>query len=159
MWVIDTNILVAYVRASGTLYDTVERNYRLSARAEPCIASVISHGEMWALALKFGWGTPKRERLRELLNGITVVDIVRDDEVLHNAYAEIDHWVHYVQQPRKTVGKNDIWIAALTKVTGWTLLTEDKDFDTMHAAGLIKRHRIDRDGTIDGTVTPRREPG
>lgn len=40
------------------------------------------------------------------------------------------------------MGKNDVWIAATTKVAGATLLTTDNDFDhlsatsPLHAAGM-----------------------
>jgi len=48
------------------------------------------------------------------------------DEVLE-AYAEIDYVLRSQQ-----MGKNDMWIAAVAKVTGFTLLTTDRAFGLLY---------------------------
>lgn len=40
------------------------------------------------------------------------------------------------------MSKNDVWIAAVAKASGMTLLTTDADFDHLHPAHLV-RIRID----------------
>lgn len=39
----------------------------------------------------------------------------------------------------RTLGKNDLWIAATAAMTGAVLLTTDKDFDPLHQEGLLRR--------------------
>ncbi|MCI0701046.1 MAG: hypothetical protein L0241_08180 [Planctomycetia bacterium] len=41
------------------------------------------------------------------------------------------------------MGKNDLWIAAIAQVYDLTLLTTDKGFDHLHAAGIIDQTWVD----------------
>jgi tRNA(fMet)-specific endonuclease VapC len=57
---------------------------------------------------------------------------INDAQVI-DAYARIDA---QSQKPLgRKMGKNDLWIAATTHVSGATLMTTDADFD--HLAGLF----------------------
>lgn len=122
-YLLDTNILVAYIRA-GSLGRYIEDMYKLSASPYKPLISVVSVGEILSLARQFdGWGEKKLLAMNTLLKELIRVDI-NDDRIL-DAYAELDEFT----RTHRTIGKNDVWIAATAKVTRAVLLTTDKDFD------------------------------
>jgi tRNA(fMet)-specific endonuclease VapC len=125
-YLLDTNIVVVLVRQNdlGRFLDTT---YGLDAPAQPPRVCVVTVGELYALANKFGWGTAKRAALTALLGNFTWVDI-NDPQVL-TAYGDIDAWS--LGQGHK-MGKNDVWIAATSRAISATILTTDKDFDHLH---------------------------
>jgi tRNA(fMet)-specific endonuclease VapC len=125
-YLLDTNILVAYVRA-GPLGEYVERTYSLMAQPYKPLLCVVSVGEILALARKLGWGSAKAAIMRSLLKEIVLVDVNIPE--IQEAYAEICYFSEAHGQKK---GQNDYWIAASAKVTGATLLTTDKDFDHLH---------------------------
>src|SRR5262249_3807585 len=69
------------------------------------------------------WGEAKRNKLKELKKELVSVDI--SDSRLIDAYADIstlaksNGWAIFSD-------KNDLWIAAATRITGATLLSTDK---------------------------------
>jgi hypothetical protein len=75
-----------------------------------------------------------------MLSNLVTVDIHSDPVI--EAYVEIEYVSRRVPGGAIVMGKNDIWIAAVTKVTGATLLTCDTDFDHLHP-GQITRIYID----------------
>ena len=99
---------------------------------------------MLALAEKNGWGEPKRRELDRVLAGLPQVDISKRD--ILKAYALVDAWTHGrpvaapgdapPPKPAKSMGKNDLWIAATAHATGAVLITTDRDFDHLHGVWL-----------------------
>ena len=67
-------------------------------------------GELKSLAYWFGWGGNKHARLDEMTAKLPTVDV--SHPLMIEAYALIDH------ESRKGIrmGKNDLWIAAATRV-------------------------------------------
>jgi predicted nucleic acid-binding protein len=65
------------------------------------------------------------------------VDINHPD--ILTAYGELDDLSN---RAGRSMGKNDVWIAATAKVSDATLLTTDGDFDHLHPTH-INRIRID----------------
>ena len=132
-YLLDTNILLHYVRGSE-LARRVETAYHLTTLTAPADApliSIASEGEIRALALEFGWGSPRVAFMNNLLAQLVIVPIARPDLV--DAYARIsDH----CRRRGAALSKNDLWIAATANVTGATLLTTDKDFDLLDPAFL-----------------------
>ena len=112
LFLLDTNIVVAYLRKSAVA-DEVERKFQLRHRPERPLLSVISVGELWALAKKFGWGERKQARLMDLVRELVVVDI-NSKQVLES-YAELSHWTE--SRGQKMGQQNDLWIAATAKAT------------------------------------------
>lgn len=139
LYLLDTNILVAYVRA-GPLGEYIENMYRLRASGFKPLICVVSVGEMLSLAEKLHWRKAKVTSLWELLNELVWIDI-NNTEILA-VYAELDVFSQQHIDGSRNMGKNDLWIAAAAKVTGATLLTTDKDFDHLHGT-KITRIRID----------------
>lgn len=133
---LDTNILLAYVRRS-LLFAWIEAQYALTTSAPTPSISIVSEGEMRALALRLSWGAAKVQRLNQLLSLFIIVPL-RVTGVI-DAYARIDH---YCVQNGLAVSKNDLWIAATANVTGATILTTDRDFDPLHGL-FLQRDWID----------------
>jgi tRNA(fMet)-specific endonuclease VapC len=104
------------------------------------LISIVTVGELAALAEKLGWGTGKRQRLMDLVREFTVVDISR--EAIIERYAKIDA-LSYAQGRR--MGKNDLWIAATAAAAGAHLITTDQDYDHLHP-NTIQREWIDPSG-------------
>ncbi len=105
--------------------------------ADTPFISIVTEGEIRALALQFDWGITKQSRMEDLLNYFIVIPIPFSRIV--DAYAEIDD---YSRRNGFVLGKNDIWIAATAHVTQARLLTTDKDFDHLHG-GFLQRDWID----------------
>jgi tRNA(fMet)-specific endonuclease VapC len=128
-YLLDTNILVAYIRA-GALGAYIEAKFALKASPYKPLISIVSVGEILALVRKFGWDNKKVATMRSLLRELIWIDI-NDDQVLE-VYAELAE----VTRTGETINQNDIWIAATAKVTGATLLTTDKHFAQFESTHL-----------------------
>ena len=127
---LDTNILLAYVRGRE-LYNKIKAQYALSMSNPAPIISVVSEGELRALALQFVWGEARRREMERQLSYLTVIPLPFSRII--QVYAEIDD---YSRRNGVAMGKNDLWIAATASVTGTRLLTTDKDFDHLHGVYL-----------------------
>jgi tRNA(fMet)-specific endonuclease VapC len=138
-YLLDTNILVHLVRHND-LGRYVDATYGLSAGTNSFILSVVTVGELYALAIKFGWGDAKRVALNALLDNFTWVDI--NDRQILAAYGEVDAWS--LAHGHK-MGKNDVWIAATARLTNTTVLTTDTDFDHLHPVHASRTWRVDRE--------------
>src|SRR4051794_19928816 len=86
-YLLDTNILVALIRGKA-LGLFIEATYGLARGLNPFILSIVTVGEMYALAAKFKWGLKKRAAMDALLANFTWVDI--SDPRILQAYGEID---------------------------------------------------------------------
>ena len=122
LYLFDTNILVHLVRADRTGAH-ITRSYRpLVALPRPFI-SVVTEGELQSLAYQWFWGQQRVEQMSFLLDYFQ--HILLGDSNIYEAHALIDS---YSEQQGRTMGKNDLWIAAAAYVMGATLVTTDKDF-------------------------------
>jgi len=123
-FVLDTNIVLAYIRQSPQ-YLSAESQLSLTADDAQLIVSVVTIGEIRVLAQRRDWGQKKMEQLNSFLQqALFVVDVSFGAPELLDAYVEIDCF-----SKGRSMGKNDLWIAATAKVTGATLVTSDRDFD------------------------------
>lgn len=133
LYLLDTNILVHLIRD-----DTTGQHIRTvynPLMVEPCpLISVVTTGELRSLIYQFHWGRNKADQALFLLNYFKEVPI--HDRDIIEAYATMDA---YSEAFGRSMGKNDLWIAATAKVTGATILTTDKDFDHLSPQFL---HRI-----------------
>lgn len=122
-YVLDTNVLVQYIRGSS-VWERIRDEYQLlTAKQRPRI-SVVTEGELRSLAAQWNWGERK---LGQLEYSLSVFDRlpIESAEVIQ-AYAVIDS---YCASIGHKMGKNDVWIAATVAATKGTLLTTDRDFD------------------------------
>lgn len=133
-FVLDTGIILGYVRAAGYA-EYVEKKFGLFNPPNIPLVSVVSKGEIYSLAVQLRWGGNKLNTLEEILRKLPLVDI--NDEQIIRQYAEIDAYSLSKDlarplprgQTARVMGKNDLWIAATASVLNATLLTIDHDFD------------------------------
>jgi tRNA(fMet)-specific endonuclease VapC len=115
VYILDTGILVGYIRAAGYA-EYIEEKYSVSQPPNIAIISVVTVGEMLSLALQLGWAKRKREAMKSLL-GIFPSIGISDDRII-GRYAEIDafsqgkHPLKNLPEgmTSRNMGKNDIWI-------------------------------------------------
>ena len=100
------------------------------------IISIVIAGEIRSLSMQFKWGKSKIDRMRFALNYLDEMPI--DSSNLVEAYATFDS---YSQRIGKSLGKNDLWIAATAMVYDARLVTTDRDFDCLDPH-FIKRDWI-----------------
>jgi len=123
-YLLDTGILLHWVRGSKVA-TVIDGQFQLRAASFRPLICEVSLGEIEAFARGQNWGEPKRAQLKNLKKELLAVDI--SDARVIDAYADLSSlakaggWAIFH-------GKNDLWVAATTRVTGATLLTTDKDF-------------------------------
>lgn len=139
LYLLDTGILLQLIRGNA-VGAFIESTYRLTQQAYTPLVCIVTHGEIRSLAGRNNWGDAKRAALEAMLENLVTVDI-HSDQVL-DAYVEIDLVSLRSPTGSKTMGKNDLWIAAVARVTGATLLTTDTDFDHLHP-NIVDRFYID----------------
>lgn len=138
---LDTGILLGIIRGSGYA-EFIEKEYNLFNQTTFSYISVVTVGEIYSLAIQFGWGDKKIRILDDILKQIPVIDI-NSDEVIRR-YAEVDAYSqckHPTKQmsdnlSARNMGKNDLWIAATASVLNAKLLTTDRDFDHLESRFL-----------------------
>lgn len=98
---------------------------------------MTSEAEIKSIARKANWGNSRIEKLENILDAVTVVEI---NQFYINAYVEIDTFSQrsnaafseYNFTTPRNMGKNDLWIASLGSLLGLQLVTTDADFDHLH---------------------------
>lgn len=136
--VLDTNVLIYLSRADATgrwLHSTF-----LAARETAPIVSVVAVAEARQFARAHEWPLEKNERLRKIVQRCIVRDVTEDDVSLIEAYIELDGESRRLGH---RMGKNDLWIAAETRRLGAVLLTSDRDFERVAAAGHVLVDRFE----------------
>lgn len=129
-YLLDTNILVHLIRGDET-GKRVDERFGLQSNLLACAISVVTVGEMMSLAQRREWGANKMRALEKLFGQLLQIDI--NDQAILKAYAAIDN---FSMDRTRGMGKNDIWIAATAKATGYTLLTNDKDFQHLNESHI-----------------------
>jgi len=129
-YLLDTNILVHLLRGKATGL-AIETHFGLRGALNRCVVSVVTVGETYSLARQWNWGAAKQAALQKLLNQVVWLDINHPDILV--AYGELDDLSN---RSGRSMGKNDVWIAATAKASGATLLTTDGDFAHLHPTHL-----------------------
>ena len=136
--VLDTNILVHLLRGQAA-GQAIDRVYRIAERLPRAVISMVVKGELKAFAFKAAWGDAQHRRLDEMLAALPALDISSPRIIA--AYAQLDA---VSEGEGRTMGKNDLWIAATTQVIEGVLLTTDADFDHLNPAH-VRVERLDVD--------------
>jgi|SRR5579863_3374106 len=145
---LDTNILLALVRDKD-LGRQLSIQFDLKGAVHRPLISIVTVGEIWALADQFGFGEGKREFLRRVLATLVVLDISHASVLA--AYVEVDRACRKAQGGARILSKNDLWIAATAKAAGAVLVTTDKDFLCLHPETCLVHY-------IDPTLPKKDEP-
>lgn len=135
-YVLDTNILLHYLRESP-LSVWIDAHYNpLDAGSNEAIISVVSIGEIKAIAKINRWGQKRLKNIELLCEELLITDINTED--LLERYAELDAFSqgklidHPLKISSRNMGKNDLWIAATASILNAILLTTDQDFNHLH---------------------------
>ena len=131
-YVLDSNVILFYIRDSKTKR-FIEETYGPFRTGNRAIISIATVGEIMSMSKQQNWGEKKLKVVKRLFDSLVIVEIRYSD--LIEAYAEIDAFSQGKSKNRelkatsRNMGKNDLWIAATTYVTGSKLITSDKDFN------------------------------
>ena len=129
---IDTSVLILLAR-DHMPGRAVQAQLARPREAPKHLISIVSVGELYAMAVKRNWGDAKIAALVRLLDAFEWVN-VNDNGVLP-AYASIDA---RSESLGRQMGKNDIWNAASAHARGVLLVTSDRDFDHLHPTWLTR---------------------
>jgi tRNA(fMet)-specific endonuclease VapC len=122
-YLIDTNLLLLKLR-QDIRWDTVYNDSNLNSTTN--FMSVVTLGELHSLALQNNWGSQKKDSLSILPRQFIITDI--NIMSIITRYAEIDAFSRGKLKDRplsmtsRTMGKNDLWIAATASIMNLTLL-------------------------------------
>jgi len=122
-FLLDTGVVLHATRENSPVSRALDQQFGLStSRFRPAMCEV-SIGELRAFTLSQTWGERRKAILEAEIRKTLVIPISLPG--VHQRYAEISD---ALRTAGRTVGQNDIWIAAATVVSGLTLLTTDSGF-------------------------------
>lgn len=120
-FLLDTGVVLHATRQASPVSAALDRQFGLSSsRFSPAICEV-SIGELRAFAL--GWGEKRKSLLEAQIRKLVVVSISLPG--IHERYAHVSS---AMRSAGKTVDQNDMWIASAALITGFTVLSVDRDF-------------------------------
>ena len=141
-FLLDTNIALHATRVNSKVSAAIDAQFGLSISRFRPVISEVSVGELLAFTLSSRWGEKRKELLRAQIDKTLVIPIGHPG--IHERWAEMSS---RLRSAGRTIGQNDIWIAATASVAGMTLLTMDKDFLALkQTAGLDVRVLDSRTG-------------
>ena len=126
-FLLDTSVLLHLARSSE-LGTRMTAHFGLDHSIYRPLISIVSMGEIMALAAYRGWGEEKQRFLSAMLSTLVILDI--NDQSVLDAYVEL--YVAARRAGSAIQNSNDLWIAATAKAAGAVLLTTDKDFLVFH---------------------------
>ena len=129
---LDTNAFVHLIR-NDTVGQRLKHERNLLLTHLVPAYSMVTDGEIRSLAYQFNWGRDKIEQMHYYLQYFRRLPI--DTPEVVEAYAVIDS---YSKGIGVSMGKNDVWIAAVAHFTGFELITTDRDFDHLQPAFLTR---------------------
>jgi tRNA(fMet)-specific endonuclease VapC len=133
VFVLDTNILIHLIRQTPDVQAYLSKIGTFNGNNYMNI-SIVSVAELKTFAYRNNWGASKMTALNALVTALNPIAI--DNQNIVDAYVEIDLFSQgkHPQHPlpkgtsARTMGKNDIWIAATTYFLDAQLVTTDSDF-------------------------------
>ena len=138
-YLLDTSILLNLIRGKE-LGQSIDSAYGLRTALYRHSISIVSHGELRVLAQRNNWGDEKRNALTLALVELVTVNL--DSSAIIDAYVQVEECCRAAASSVKTMGQNDMWIAATALYTGLPLITTDKDFSHLNGP-LIKVYWVD----------------
>ena len=120
-FLLDTNIVLHATRASSPVSLAVDAQFQLrSSPFRPTICEVTV-AELWAFA--HSWGEKRKDALKRMLTDLLILPI--SDVRIHMRWAELYSFARLkglsIQHDH-----NDVWIAAVSHVTGLKLFSTDR---------------------------------
>lgn len=137
-FLLDTNVVLHATREGSPVSRAIDAQFELSSsRFRPAICEV-SIGELLAFTRSHNWGERRVARLQQEIGRCLTIEIATQG--VYERWAEIQTGL---QANGRTIGQNDLWIAATASVTGLTLLTMDRDFEEVRRLGLLSVVMLD----------------
>lgn len=137
---IDTCVVIHIIRQSSTGVNCIDTLKSFDENPN-IIISVVTKGELESFAKQNKWGQNKLTQLTNFLNQATYIDIENADQILLDAYSNIDAFSkrkitdrsgNLLNGVSKKMGKNDLWIAATALAIDIPVITTDGDFDHLN---------------------------
>jgi tRNA(fMet)-specific endonuclease VapC len=129
LYLLDTDILLFLLRGKE-LGEYITRTYRLGEVLKRPLISIVSHGELWAMAKRNAWGEKRRDALAAILDQMVTIDL--NNPAILDGYVAVDQANLSVPRGARQLSNNDMWIAATALAARALLLTSDKDFLHLH---------------------------
>jgi tRNA(fMet)-specific endonuclease VapC len=138
-YVLDTSALLPLIRGRE-LGEQIDKAFGLRQALYRHSISIVTHGELKAMAQRRSWGDEKQTRLASALDELVTVNISNNS--LIDAYVMVEKACRTTVGGERKMGQNDMWIAATAVVTGLPLITTDDDFKHLNGR-LITVHWVD----------------
>jgi tRNA(fMet)-specific endonuclease VapC len=146
-YLLDSSILLHLVRGKA-LGEYIKRAYEFASLPARPLISIVSHGELLAMAERRSWGAERRAALDLVLAGMVTVDL--NDPAILRGYVAVDLANVKFSGGSRVLSNNDAWIAATAHASGALLLTTDKDFLHLHP-GVCSVEYIDPASRLPGS--------
>jgi predicted nucleic acid-binding protein len=138
---VDTGVALHLARGDS-IGARIDDQFGLRRSATRPLLSIVSQGELLAMASRRKWGESRRASLKALLDEFVIVPIANQDLVVE--WAEL----RVLCQDRGTpMDDSDLWIAATASVARAELLTMDSDFERL-PPGRPERHLLSAAGDL-----------
>lgn len=145
-FVLDTNIILLLVK-NENFGNFFKQTYQHTSQNH-LLYPFATLGELDSITKQNNWGEKKIHILNQILKGFQFIGQVNTDMI--EAYGLIDAFSQGKLKNKplpqgmsaRNMGKNDLWIAAVTYTLNATLITTDKDFEHL-APDFIKLNLID----------------
>lgn len=130
-FLLDTGVVLHATRQASPVAAALDRQFGLStSRFSPAVCEV-SIGELRAFAL--AWGDRRKALLDAQIRKLVVMPISLPG--VHERYAQVSSGMRAAGRP---VDQNDMWIASTALVTGFTVLSVDRDFLLLREVCQVK---------------------
>jgi predicted nucleic acid-binding protein len=104
-YVLDTSVLLHLIRGKE-LGEQIDRAFGLRSAIHRHVISIVTHGELWALAGRNRWGDEKRNVLNTTLANVVSLNI--DSELLVRAYVRVEEACRTTSGGEQKMGNNDM---------------------------------------------------
>jgi predicted nucleic acid-binding protein len=138
-YVLDTSALLNLIRGRE-LGEQIDKAFGLRQALYRHTISIVTHGELKAMAQRRSWGDEKQRVLASALDELVTVNISNSSII--DAYVKVETTCRTTLGGERKMGQNDMWIAATAVVTDLPLITTDDDFNHLNGR-LITVHWID----------------
>jgi len=140
-YVLDTSTLLNLIRGKE-LGQQIDAAFGLRAAMYRHTVSIVTHGETRVLAERNNWGDQKKDALAAALDSLVTMNI--DSDRLVQAYVRVEEACRNAPGSPRTMGQNDMWIAATALLCDLPIITTDDALKHLNGR-LITVHWVDPD--------------
>jgi tRNA(fMet)-specific endonuclease VapC len=120
---LDTVIILQIIR-NNDVGAVIDWTFHISEHWEDFFVAAITVGELLTLTRRNNWSGKKRLLLDQVLRNVQVLNHLTQPVI--ESYTELSLTA---TKRGRSIGQNDLWIAAFAKTYDMVLLTLDHDFD------------------------------